>query len=98
MLRFFIADDYGAVRLGLRAFLEANLTWQVIGEAPIVEVIEVKPDIAVIGDSINAIEMTGRAFTEMGCINETCASEAARRPRLGTGVCGRARMTSPAGK
>jgi DNA-binding NarL/FixJ family response regulator len=120
MLRSFIADDSGAVRLGLRAILEENPSWQVVGEAPngqdaIVEVIGVKPDIAVIGASsprINSIEMTGqiraqlpktealiftikdnettgRAFAKLGCMNETCASEAARRPRLSTLRCQR---------
>src|SRR5205809_3516431 len=66
MLRILIADDHDVVRSGLRAIVEANPNWQVVGEAvdgrdAIGKSIEVRPDIAIIDYSlpfINGTEVT----------------------------------------
>jgi DNA-binding NarL/FixJ family response regulator len=66
MLRILTADDHDVVRSGLRAILEANPKWQVVGEAvngrdAIGKAIEVKPDIAIVDYSlpfVNGIEVT----------------------------------------
>jgi DNA-binding NarL/FixJ family response regulator len=66
MLRILIADDHEVVRSGLRAILEANPNWQVVGEAAdgmqaIRIATDAKPDIAVLDYSlplVNGIELT----------------------------------------
>ncbi|HTO64602.1 MAG TPA: response regulator transcription factor [Bradyrhizobium sp.] len=66
MKRILIADDHEAVRLGLRAILEAHVGWEVIaeardGKAAVAETIEKRPDIAIIDHSMPL--MTGVEVT-----------------------------------
>jgi len=64
-LRFIVARDYGVVCSRLRVSA-SRPEWQLVGQAPngkdaIAKVIEVKPDIAVIGYSLRLMANSGAA-------------------------------------
>jgi DNA-binding NarL/FixJ family response regulator len=73
MTRILIADDHEVVRSGLRAILEAQPDWNVVGEAndgktAISTAVELKPDIAIIDYSLpvmNGIEVTRQIKTRL---------------------------------
>ncbi len=71
MTRILIADDHEVVRSGLRAILEAQSGWEVVGEASdgktaISMATELKPDVAIIDYSLpvmNGVEVTRQIRT-----------------------------------
>jgi DNA-binding NarL/FixJ family response regulator len=60
MVRILVADRYDVVRVGVRQAFEARSNWEIVGEAAdgpeaIAKAIELKPDVAVLGYSLSAV-------------------------------------------